>query len=111
MDKMKTEHPSMSVDEMNEKLKCTMDDHGMTAMHNEVEEADIYGDYDKTNISAWATEATSLSHGRKKQEKLVQPKANFGHQQQQQCYSSAMSTAKVSKMMNRVNKKSKGSYY
>eukprot|EP01083_Nonionella_stella_P042875 115730_1 len=111
MDKMKKEEPNMSVDEMNEKIKSSMKCHGFTSMANDVEEADIYGSYDDSNINAWATKATSLKHGKTKQKKLAQPRPNFGHKQRHHVYEEAMSSHKVSKMMNRVNKKSKGSYY
>eukprot|EP00483_Globobulimina_turgida_P000318 UN00318 len=111
MDKIKADKPDISVDEMNAKIKTEMNDYGMTHVQNDVEDDAIYGNYNKTNINVWASNASSLSHGRKQQKKLVQPRANFQHQQQQNCYTSAMSTKTVSKMMNRVNKKSKNSYY
>jgi len=111
MDEIKAKKPDISTEEMNAKIKEEMNNNAMEFVCNDVEDDAIYGDYDKSNIMEWATNATSLQHGRKQQKQLFQPQANFGYQQQQQCYSSAMSTKTVSKMMNRVNKKSKNAYY
>jgi len=111
MDKIKKEKPNISVEEMNEKIKSSMNEHGYTHITNDVDEQQVYGNYNKTNINIWAQNASSLHHGVQQQQVLQQPMANFQHQQAQQCYSSAMSTQSVSKMMNRVNKKSKNSYY
>merc|ERR1719251_293379 len=111
MDKIKKENPNISVEEMNEKIKESMCARGMTSMVNDVQESAVYGDYDDSNIKMWANEACDLSFGRKKRKNLAQPKANFGIMQKQSCYESAMDEKTVSKMMSRVNKKSKGSWF
>lgn len=111
MDEVKSQKPNISTDEMNKVIKESMNARGFTSMVNDVEERAVYGNYDESNIKMWATEATSLSKGIGMRKNLVQPQANFGYQQQQQCYESAMDEKTVSKMMFRVNKKCKGSYF
>lgn len=111
MDKIKKENPDISVDEMNDKIKTEMDAFNMESYENDVEDEQIYGNYNKTNISIWANNASSLAHGRMQQQSLAQPKANFSYQQRQSTRKAKMSKSKVSKMMNRVNKKSKNAYY
>eukprot|EP00486_Rosalina_sp_Unknown_P006399 CAMPEP_0201575258 /NCGR_PEP_ID=MMETSP0190_2-20130828/20337_1 /ASSEMBLY_ACC=CAM_ASM_000263 /TAXON_ID=37353 /ORGANISM="Rosalina sp." /LENGTH=418 /DNA_ID=CAMNT_0048004651 /DNA_START=137 /DNA_END=1393 /DNA_ORIENTATION=+ len=110
MDKIKQENPTISVDEMNDKIKTEMQAYNMESYENEVEEEAIYGNYNRSNITAWGA-STSLADGRSKQKKLAQPKANFSHKQKQKTKKSKMSKKKVGKMMNRVNKKSKNAYY
>merc|ERR1719334_2574248 len=83
---------------------------GMTHCSNMVEDEQIYGAYDRSNISAWAS-ASSLQDGRKKQKVLAQPKANFAHVQAQRSEMCEMDFATTSKLMNRVNKQSKNSYW
>eukprot|EP01084_Bolivina_argentea_P003115 5814_1 len=111
MDEIKKQKPNISVNEMNDKIKSDMNNFGMTHVTNDVEDDAIYGDYDNTNINMWSNNASSLSHGRKQCKNIKQPKANFGHVQKQQCYSSNMDTNVVSKMMNRVNKQNCNAYY
>lgn len=111
MDKIKSEKPNISTEEMNLKITESMKKCNMTHVVNDVEESAVYGDYDNSNINMWASEATSLSMGKKKRKKLAQPQANFSHSQKQSCYESAMDTKSTMKMMSRVNKKSKGGYW
>merc|ERR1712154_554004 len=111
MDKIKSEKPNISTEEMNAKITESMKQCGMKTVVNDVEESAVYGNYDDSNINMWANEASSLSYGKKKRKKIAQPKANFGYSQKQSCYESAVDHKSAFKMMSRVNKKSKGGYW
>jgi len=110
MEQIKTQNPTIAKEEMNARIARTMKSKGMTHCSNEVEDEQIYGAYDRSNISSWAN-ASSLSDGRKKQKKIAQPKANFAHQQSQSSAMCEMDYATCSKLTSRVNKQSKKSYW
>lgn len=110
MAQIKAAEPKISVDEMNAKIASKMQARGMKHCANLVEDDQIYGAYDRSNISAWAS-ASSLQEGRKKQKSLVQPVANFQHVQQQQSMLSAVDESTAFKLMSRVNKQSQHSYF
>ena len=110
MAQMKAQEPHVSVDEMNSRIKTSMQARGMTHCANLVEDDQIYGAYDRSNISEWAN-ASSLQEGRKKQKVLAQPKANFAHAQQQRSAMCEVDESTAFKLMSRVNKQSKHSYF
>merc|ERR1719251_466293 len=110
MEQIKAQEPTIKKEEMNARIASKMKASGMTHCSNMVEDEQIYGAYDRSNISAWAS-ASSLQDGRKKQKKLAQPKANFAHVQEQRSEMCEMDFATTSKLMSRVNKQSKNSYW
>jgi len=110
MEQIKVQNPTIAKEEMNSRIASTMKSKGMTHCSNEVEDEQIYGAYDRSNISSWAN-ASSLKDGRKKQKKIAQPKANFGHVQEQRSSMCEMDYATCSKLTSRVNKQSKKSYW
>merc|ERR1712129_152550 len=95
---------------MNARIASEMQKQGMRHCANLVEDEEIYGAYDRANISSWAN-ASSLQEGRKKQKKIAQPKANFAHAQAQSSAMCEMDYATTSKLMSRVNKQSKKSWW
>jgi len=110
MEQIKAQEPTIKKEEMNARIASKMKASGMTHCSNMVEDEQIYGAYDRSNISAWAS-ASSLQDGRKKQKVLAQPKANFAHVQEQRSEMCEMDFATTSKLMSRVNKQSKNSYW
>lgn len=105
---LEKENPHLTEDEIHDKVTSKMNSFGYTHTKNCVAHDEVYGAYDKTNISMWSTAATSLADGRKKEKKLKQPKANFGIKQQQKTFKSKMDKESVGKLARRAKKKKGG---